>query len=367
MASSVQTYIDELYNQGQTQANRLKEQRTQADEEFIRQANEAIDRNTAASTKPYQSQIEQLPGQYQKLYDANAVQELVNRRQVQETMSNMGLTDSGLNRTQQTAIALQRGNADADTRLAQQQKTQELQDKIAELIEAGAAQKQQQEASVRNNTSNWYNDLLSSVYSNAVQQGTSRYNAEQEAAAAKAAAEAEAAAKAQQQQFDNAISVITAMKNAGASEEAMLDYMSKTGLIGSGASGSTTSNTAASSAVNSVGNAALAGAQAALNANNKGTISGSITPGTVLSKTAFQRAQRLGRTDLQNFANYDEYLIDNFIRTYTPEELKYPSGASGPRKYDYSGSDLDEKLAEQYNAGNLSLDAFKFLCKYYNI
>ena len=72
---------------------------------------DAIDKSTASAAKPYQTQIEQLPSQYQKLYDTNAVQELVNRRQVQETMANMGLTDSGLNRTQQTAIAIQRGNA----------------------------------------------------------------------------------------------------------------------------------------------------------------------------------------------------------------------------------------------------------------
>lgn len=195
MAKSLQEFIDELYNSGQSTANQLHAQRTQADEDFIKQVNEAIDKATAASTKPYQSQIEQLPGQYQKLYDTNAVQELVNRRQVQETMANMGLTDSGLNRTQQTAIALQRGNADSAARLSQQQKTQELQDKIDQIIEISATQKQQQEASVRNNTANWYNELLNNLYNNAVQQGTSRYNTEKQAEAAKAAAEAEARAR----------------------------------------------------------------------------------------------------------------------------------------------------------------------------
>ena len=122
----------------------LRDQRTQTDDATIQQINEAIDRATNASVNPYKTQMEQLPAQYQKLFDTNAVQELVGRKQVQEAMANMGLTDSGLNRTQQTALSLQRGNADYNTRLAQQQKTQELQDKISQLMEAGAAQKQQQ-------------------------------------------------------------------------------------------------------------------------------------------------------------------------------------------------------------------------------
>lgn len=140
MANSAQEYIDKLYNQSQGVAGQLHEQRKQSDDEVIQQINAAIDRATASSTNPYKTQMEQLPSQYQSLFDANAVQELVGRRQVQEAMANMGLTDSGLNRTQQTALSVQRGNADASVRLAQQQKTQELQDKISQLVENAAAQ-----------------------------------------------------------------------------------------------------------------------------------------------------------------------------------------------------------------------------------
>ena len=130
MANSAQEYIDKLYNQSQGVAGQLHEQRKKSDDEVIQQINAAIDRATASSTNPYKTQMEQLPSQYQSLFDANAVQELVGRRQVQEAMANMGLTDSGLNRTQQTALSVQRGNADASVRLAQQQKTQELQEYI---------------------------------------------------------------------------------------------------------------------------------------------------------------------------------------------------------------------------------------------
>jgi hypothetical protein len=251
MANSAQEYIDKLYNQSQGVAGQLHEQRKKSDDEVIQQINAAIDRATASSTNPYKTQMEQLPSQYQPLFDANAVQELVGRRQVQEAMANMGLTDSGLNRTQQTALSVQRGNADASVRLAQQQKTQELQDKISQLVENAAAQKQQQEASIRANTSDWYNTLLSNFYSTAQQQGTSLYNAEQERAAAAAEAErqrliaaADSEAKAKQQDFENQLSIAKILQDSGASSEEVNRYLQRAASgAGNGTLISDTANT----------------------------------------------------------------------------------------------------------------------------
>lgn len=257
MAKSIQEYVDSLYNQGLNNTNNLKEQRTQADEAFIKQVQDAIDKSTASAAKPYQTQIEQLPSQYQKLYDTNAVQELVNRRQVQETMANMGLTDSGLNRTQQTAIAIQRGNADAAARLEQQQKTQELQDKIAQLMESGAAQKQQQEAAIRNDSANWYNNLLGDMYNNAVNMGYNQYNtdvaredenkrwAEQlrqnelDRQAQLDAAQKQAELEAQQQAFENTMKIVDAMNKADASQEDIYSYLASAGYVKNGTSTAT--------------------------------------------------------------------------------------------------------------------------------
>lgn len=251
MANSAQEYIDKLYNQSQGVAGQFHEQRKKSDDEVIQQINAAIDRATASSTNPYKTQMEQLPSQYQSLFDANAVQELVGRRQVQEAMANMGLTDSGLNRTQQTALSVQRGNADASVRLAQQQKTQELQDKISQLVENAAAQKQQQEASIRANTSDWYNTLLSNFYSTAQQQGTSLYNAEQERAAAAAEAErqrliaaADAEAKAKQQDFENQLAIAKVLQDSGASSEEVNRYLQRAASgAGNGTLISDTTNT----------------------------------------------------------------------------------------------------------------------------
>lgn len=247
MARSIQEYVDELYGKGQGTLNQIHEQRKQSDQQLIDSVNAAIDRTTAASTKPYQTQIEQLPEAYQKQFDANAVQELVGRRKVEEAMANMGLTDSGLNRTQQTALSVQRGNADAAARLEQQKKTQELQDKIAQLIEAGAAQKQQQAAGVLSNTSNWFNDALASSYSTAMQQGTSMYNADlardeqarqaeldRQNALAKAkyeaqTAQAQATAKAKQQEAENQLALLKWYTDAGLSADEALQMVAYAG------------------------------------------------------------------------------------------------------------------------------------------
>lgn len=245
MARSIQEYVDELYGKGQGTLNQIHEQRKQSDQQLIDSVNAAIDRTTAASTKPYQTQIEQLPEAYQKQFDANAVQELVGRRKVEEAMANMGLTDSGLNRTQQTALSVQRGNADAAARLEQQKKTQELQDKIAQLIEAGAAQKQQQAAGVLSNTSNWFNDALASSYNTAMQQGTSMYNAglardeqarqaelDRQNALAVAEKQKEAAQeKAKQQEFENKMAMVGALQKMELEPDSITAYMKRIGLL----------------------------------------------------------------------------------------------------------------------------------------
>lgn len=51
--------------------------------------------------------------EYRDRHDLAAAQEFLNRRKTSEAMANAGLSDSGLNRTQQTAISIARGNQDA--------------------------------------------------------------------------------------------------------------------------------------------------------------------------------------------------------------------------------------------------------------
>lgn len=78
------------------------------------------DQLNETARKNAETQIENQKQEYRDLHDQTAVQELLDRRYTNEAMANAGLTDSGLNRTQQTAITLARGNRDASLTRQQQ-------------------------------------------------------------------------------------------------------------------------------------------------------------------------------------------------------------------------------------------------------
>lgn len=63
---------------------------------------------------------------YESEYERNAVQKLINEKQVAEKMANLGLTDSGLNRTQQTAVQLSYANQKGKIDLARQSALDDL-------------------------------------------------------------------------------------------------------------------------------------------------------------------------------------------------------------------------------------------------
>lgn len=67
---------------------------------------------------------------YGQIIDAQNVQKLINERKLKESMGNAGLTDSGLNRTQQTATQLSYANAVSKAQIAKQNAV----DSIAEWV-----------------------------------------------------------------------------------------------------------------------------------------------------------------------------------------------------------------------------------------
>ena len=72
------------------------------------------DKQRDSLNEEYNYGIEQASKAYEDQYRTNAVQKLINERQVAENMANLGLTDSGLNRTQQTAVQLSYANNKAN-------------------------------------------------------------------------------------------------------------------------------------------------------------------------------------------------------------------------------------------------------------
>jgi len=72
--------------------------------------NMLFDRQIESTNKDYDTQVFEQGRAYEDQYRDNAVQKEINKRQVAESMANLGLRDSGLNRTQQTAVQLSYGN-----------------------------------------------------------------------------------------------------------------------------------------------------------------------------------------------------------------------------------------------------------------
>lgn len=79
----------------------------------IKDAEKTYNQKVKDLKSDYDTQIFETGRSYEDAYRENAVQKAINERQVAESMANMGLRDSGLNRTQQTAVQLGYANNNA--------------------------------------------------------------------------------------------------------------------------------------------------------------------------------------------------------------------------------------------------------------
>lgn len=72
---------------------------------------EIYDKQVEQVKNTFDAGVKDIATAYDDQQRAVAVQKLINERKVAESMANLGLTDSGLNRTQQTAVQLSAANA----------------------------------------------------------------------------------------------------------------------------------------------------------------------------------------------------------------------------------------------------------------
>ena len=123
MARSYTTY-DEYLKAAQQEAEQQQlayaAARQQSADDTVAALTSAAARQQGVLQQKYRSQAAQTEEAYRALYDENAINERVARLNVEEAMANMGLTDSGLNRSQQTALGATRMRADAQTSAGKQ-------------------------------------------------------------------------------------------------------------------------------------------------------------------------------------------------------------------------------------------------------
>ncbi len=168
-----QTYIDSI-NADIAAANALKQEDFINDAKKKNEANKNKDINTystgmdsqIANTKNiYDKKISDADMEYVGEHERNAVQKLINERQIAEKNANLGITDSGLNRTQQTAAQLSYSNQKANIDLAHRNMLDNLNLALTDAVTA----LQNEKASEIRKIENSWDDL-------SYEQGANAYN-----------------------------------------------------------------------------------------------------------------------------------------------------------------------------------------------
>lgn len=212
----------------------------------IEQSNQIYDNQIAETEKIYNQQIEDSDASYAKMYDRANVQRIVNERYAKEMAANMGLSNSGYNRTQQTQIMLAYGNAVLETDYQKTAAANSIRSQLAS-IKADIETRKAQSAF----------DIQDAYDRQAVDTYNQQLAAEQAAAAARESA-LQSAARQQQKDYDSlkeklissdytdkqkALEIHSYCSRYGVSAEEMLNYIGMSpifygALIGMDAGGS---------------------------------------------------------------------------------------------------------------------------------
>lgn len=131
--STYNYYLTNAQKSARKQQEDYQKQRKQQLQSTLDSLAAAAKNEQQALRQAHDQQAAAINSSYEALFDRNAIREAVSRKTVAERMANLGLTDSGLNRTQQTAIATTRSKADAGAENQRQQAQNEL---AAELLKA---------------------------------------------------------------------------------------------------------------------------------------------------------------------------------------------------------------------------------------
>lgn len=113
MASSYDKYYEDLYASGKGSVSKQEtalNNAAQAEKDLI---NEAANEELDLIKQDYETSVAETKQGYEDAFRRNATQRAINKRYLERKAAEMGLTDSGLNRTQQTANQLSYANQNA--------------------------------------------------------------------------------------------------------------------------------------------------------------------------------------------------------------------------------------------------------------
>ena len=239
MSKSYKDYYLEGQAQLQTGFEEQKKKRLESDAVLKAQNAGNIDKAAAVAAGKYQQSIDALPGKSQALYDQNAVNEAISRKQIEERLSNMGHRQSGLTGSMQTALTVQRGNADGQVRRQEQAQLLALENAIDDIYAKAETEKATYATAVDEATKTWEDGLLAQMNQNASSYASAAVAADKEAAAKVEAAKIEAAeneAKYSMTAMEQAAKLADLLYEGGSyktTDEALYEAMKIYGLVDS--------------------------------------------------------------------------------------------------------------------------------------
>ena len=208
MASSYDTHLEEERKKEKKKAEEDNAAYEADNEALKKQTFATLEQSADAAAGVYRQGIEDAPLESRALYDQNALREAIDRKQIQESLANMGMTDSGLSSSMQTALTVQKSRADNQVRADEQARIREMESAIDQIYANMELEKASQGMAIDQDTAAYKRNRLQTAETQATQTATSLYNAEVEAAATQYAAQVEAAQNQQKYRADTAQDLI---------------------------------------------------------------------------------------------------------------------------------------------------------------
>lgn len=142
--------------------------------------NEGMNSKISGTEDYYNRQINNAKIQYEKSYERNAVQKLINEKQIAEKNANLGLTDSGLNKTQQTAVQMAYANQKSNIDISRQKTLDEFSIKLADAVTSLKNEKQSGIYQIENKWDAYSEEQAKNAYNSKLQHYENLINSENE-------------------------------------------------------------------------------------------------------------------------------------------------------------------------------------------
>lgn len=180
--SSYDTYLEEQLKKEKKKAEEDNAAYEADNEALKKQTFATLEQSADAAAGVYRQGIEDAPLESRALYDQNAMREAVDRKKIQESLANMGMTDSGLSSSMQTALAVQKGRADNQVRADEQARIREMESAIDQIYANMELEKASQGLAIDQDTAAYKRNRLQAADTQATQTATAIYEANQKAA-----------------------------------------------------------------------------------------------------------------------------------------------------------------------------------------